>query len=237
MSEEAEEEIGRFWRLDANVGEALEACIRMLRRDANELEGVDGFSIRRVIGLYRRGIRISRVKYERYIPGLRILFFSIPLKACIYVTGVHARADLGVWTRVRLLASRFCESSAVLGNKEAFVLKTTDGPVTRLEGRGIADATGSPAELTLKPSGSLLAQEIRAAIQHQYLIAAKRGEISKIRAWRVVRGLDQAELASRAGMTQPEISRAERPGQVGRMKGETLRRVAQALQIRIDDLF
>jgi len=49
--------------------------------------------------------------------------------------------------------------------------------------------------------------------------------------------MDQAELASRAGMTQPEISRAERPGQVARMKGETLRRVAQALQIRIDDLF
>jgi DNA-binding Xre family transcriptional regulator len=117
------------------------------------------------------------------------------------------------------------------------VLKTTNSPVTRLEGRGIADPTGSPAELTLKPSGSLLAQEIRAAIQHQYLIAAEKGEISKIRAWRVVRGLDQAELASRAGMTQPEISRAERPGQVARMKGETLRRVAQALQIRIDDLF
>ena len=74
----------------------MEACIGMLRREANELEGVDGFSIRRVIGLSQRGIRISRVKYERYIPGLRILFFSIPLKACIYVTGVHARGDLGV---------------------------------------------------------------------------------------------------------------------------------------------
>lgn len=74
----------------------MEACIEMLRREANELEGVDGFSIRRVIGLSQRGIRISRVKYERYIPGLRILFFSIPLKDCIYVTGVHGRADLGV---------------------------------------------------------------------------------------------------------------------------------------------
>jgi len=96
LSKEAEDEIGRFWLLDANVGEALEACIGMLRRDANELEGADGFSIRRVIGLFRRGIRISRVKYEKYIPGLRILFFSVPLKACVYVTGVHARADLGV---------------------------------------------------------------------------------------------------------------------------------------------
>lgn len=49
--------------------------------------------------------------------------------------------------------------------------------------------------------------------------------------------MDQVELAARAGMTQPEISRAERLGQVARMKGETLKRIARALQVRIDDLF
>jgi hypothetical protein len=38
-------------------------------------------------------------------------------------------------------------------------------------------------------------------------------------------------------MTQPEISRAERLGQVSRMKGETLRRIARALRVCIDDLF
>jgi transcriptional regulator with XRE-family HTH domain len=69
------------------------------------------------------------------------------------------------------------------------------------------------------------------------LVAAERGEISKIRAWRILRGLDQKALALRANMTQPEISRAERLDQVTRMKGETLKRLADALQVRVDDLF
>jgi DNA-binding Xre family transcriptional regulator len=49
--------------------------------------------------------------------------------------------------------------------------------------------------------------------------------------------MDQVELALKTSMTQPEISRAERLGQVNRMKGGTLKRIAQALQVRIDDLF
>jgi hypothetical protein len=36
------------------------------------------------------------VKYEKYIPGLRILFFSVPGKNCVFVTGIHARPDLGI---------------------------------------------------------------------------------------------------------------------------------------------
>ncbi|MGH9399896.1 MAG: helix-turn-helix domain-containing protein [Thermoanaerobaculia bacterium] len=96
--------------------------------------------------------------------------------------------------------------------------------------------SGSPGPVFPSAPG-LLAQEVRFSIQSQYFAAADRGEVSRIRAWRIVRGLDQASLASRAQMTQPEISRAERPGQVSRMKGETLKRIAQALQVRIDDLF
>jgi DNA-binding Xre family transcriptional regulator len=99
----------------------------------------------------------------------------------------------------------------------------------------VAGTRGSP-QLSL-PEQSLRAQEVKAAIQRQYLIAAERGEISKIRAWRVLRGLDQNQLGSRAGMTQPEISRAERVGQVKKMKGETLLRIAHSLQVRVDDLF
>lgn len=83
----------------------------------------------------------------------------------------------------------------------------------------------------------MLAQEVRFSIQSQYFAAAERGEISRIRAWRIARGLDQAALAARAHMTQAEISRAERPGQVDRMKRETLKLIAQALQVKIDDLF
>lgn len=94
-SKEAEEEIRRIAALDRDIGVALNACIGMLAIDANEFEGHEGFSVRRVGGAFRRGIRIYRVKYEKYIAGLRILFFSIPSKNCVFVTGVHSRSDLG----------------------------------------------------------------------------------------------------------------------------------------------
>ena len=37
----------------------------------------------------------GRIKYERYIPGLRILFFSIPSRNCVFITGIHERGTLG----------------------------------------------------------------------------------------------------------------------------------------------
>lgn len=101
-----------------------------------------------------------------------------------------------------------------------------------------SEVAGTQGSLRISlPESSVRAQEVKASIQRQYLIAAERGEISKIRAWRVLRGLDQNQLGTRAGMTQPEISRAERVGQVRKMKGETLLRIAHALQVSVDDLF
>ena len=93
-SKEAEEEIRKIAALDRDVGIALNACIEMLSIDANEFEGNEGFSIRRIGEAFRRGVRIYRVKYEKYIFGLRILFFSVPSKDCVFVTGVHSRGDL-----------------------------------------------------------------------------------------------------------------------------------------------
>lgn len=78
------------------MGIALEASIATLATDANEVELPDGMSIQRVGGLFRRGIRVSRVKYENYFPGVRILFFSIPARNCVFITGIHGRGDLGV---------------------------------------------------------------------------------------------------------------------------------------------
>jgi DNA-binding Xre family transcriptional regulator len=95
----------------------------------------------------------------------------------------------------------------------------------------------SPAVRVVHQAPGLRAQQVRFEIQRQYFESAERGEISKVRAWRVLRGMDQSELASRAGMTQPEVSRAERIGQALRMKGETLRRIARALNVPVDDLF
>lgn len=106
-----------------------------------------------------------------------------------------------------------------------------------LVGPQFEETTSSPTAVMPEPNDELFRQEVRASIQNQYLIAAERGEISKIRGWRIVRGMDQVELALKTNMTQPEISRAERVGQVNRMKGATLKRIAEALQVRVDDLF
>ena len=89
---------------------------------------------------------------------------------------------------------------------------------------------------SLETSDQQKKASIQESIRNQYLLAALHGRISKIRAYRVRRGLDQTELATLAGMTQPEISRAERLGQAGRMKAATLQRIARALNVRVDDL-
>jgi DNA-binding Xre family transcriptional regulator len=97
--------------------------------------------------------------------------------------------------------------------------------------------SGSPGDAVLQMKGpELRRQEIKFSIQRQYLRAAEKSEISYIKAWRVMRQMDQASLASKAEMTQPEVSRAERPGQARKMKGETLLRIARALNVRIEDL-
>jgi DNA-binding Xre family transcriptional regulator len=79
-------------------------------------------------------------------------------------------------------------------------------------------------------------QSAQTDIVRRFVLAAREGKISKLRAWRVLRNLDQSELARRAGMTQPEVSRAERLGQTKKMKGETLERLAGALHIAIEEL-
>lgn len=96
LSREAERELDSFKTKDRVAAIALEASIVMLSTDANEVELPDGMSIQRVGGLFRRGIRVSRVKYEEYFPGVRILFFSIPARNCVFVTGLHGRGELGV---------------------------------------------------------------------------------------------------------------------------------------------
>ena|ERR1700736_1080614 len=95
LSAEATQELSRIKSLDRDVGEALQACIEMLAIEVNEFEGQEGFSIQRVVGLHRRGVRVSRLKYEKYIRGLRVLFFVVSGKHCEFVSGIHPREDLG----------------------------------------------------------------------------------------------------------------------------------------------
>lgn len=100
------------------MGIALEASIATLSSDANEVELPDGMSIQRVGGLFRRGIRVSRVKYEKYFSGVRILFFSIPTRNCVFVTGIHGRGDLGVGKNYDFSKEPFTRAQRYWGFKE-----------------------------------------------------------------------------------------------------------------------
>lgn len=50
------------------------------------------------------------------------------------------------------------------------------------------------------------------------------------------RGLDQTELAERAGLPQPTVSRIEN-GQRRNPNAESMRRIASALNVKVDDLY
>jgi hypothetical protein len=95
-SKEAREKLAGLRTLDRDIGEALSASIEMLAADANEFDGVDGYSIRRIQGLFRRGVRVYRLKYPNFLHDLRVLFFSIASKNCVFITGIHHRGELGI---------------------------------------------------------------------------------------------------------------------------------------------
>jgi hypothetical protein len=118
LSREAEEELTFFKANNRDVGIALEASIRMLSIDANEVELADGMSIQRVGGLFRRRIRVSRVKYEKHFPGVRILFFSIQSKNCIFITGIHSRGQLGVGRNYDFSKDPFTRAQRYWGLRE-----------------------------------------------------------------------------------------------------------------------
>jgi hypothetical protein len=119
LSREAEAELDSFKAENRFAGIALEASIAMLASDANEVELADGMSIQRVGGLFRRGIRVSRVKYEKHFPGVRILFFSIPARKCVFVTGLHGRAELGVGKNYDFSKEPFTRAQRYWGFRES----------------------------------------------------------------------------------------------------------------------
>lgn len=117
-SAEADAELKAFREMDAAVGLALEATLEMLEIENSEFEGSDGLSIARVQGLFRKGIRLYRVKYERYFHGIRILFLRLPPDRCVYVTGIHGRGDLGPGKEYRFSLEPFRRAQIHWGMKE-----------------------------------------------------------------------------------------------------------------------
>lgn len=65
-------------------------------------------------------------------------------------------------------------------------------------------------------------------------LAIESGELNPIRGWRMIRGMDQKELARRTGLKQPNISRMEKLGAVAAVP--SLKKIANALQISIEEL-
>ncbi|EGJ50853.1 helix-turn-helix domain-containing protein [Desulfocurvibacter africanus] len=57
---------------------------------------------------------------------------------------------------------------------------------------------------------------------------------SLVRAWREYRGLTQEDMATRLGITIPAYQRMEQPGRNLRLG--TLKRLAKALEVRVDHL-
>ena len=64
-------------------------------------------------------------------------------------------------------------------------------------------------------------------LYRESLAAVEAGELSRITAERIRLGLTQAELADRAGMLQPNVSRLENPG--ASMTVSTAKKLARAL--------
>ncbi len=70
-------------------------------------------------------------------------------------------------------------------------------------------------------------------VPESVLDAIQAGE-SRIRVWRKHRGMTMAALSKEAGISQPFLSQIEDGKRAG--KAETLRKIAAALKVSVDDL-
>ena len=103
--------------------------------------------------------------------------------------------------------------------------------LTNFEPRNEPTETTAPPAIRIEPRAYA-----RQKIHNDYLEAAREGTISFLKYYRVRKGIDQAELGRRVAMKQSAIARAERLGQVQKMRGESLKKLASALGITVDDL-
>lgn len=89
-------------------------------------------------------------------------------------------------------------------------------------------------ELRSTPAGEVAWNQVQRDRAHARREAKNSGQLSKIRYWRMEKGLTQRELAIAMKSQQSDISRYERPSyRAGR---RTLEKVAKALRISISEL-
>ena len=70
-------------------------------------------------------------------------------------------------------------------------------------------------------------------IPHEYVVRMVEGE-NPVRVWREFRGLKVKELAEKAGISQPYLSQIESGEREGTF--DTMHRIAEALDVSLDDL-
>lgn len=95
LSDEATADLAGLRGMDAMLAAGVDACLEMLALEYDALSAATeaGYSIESIAVLKeQRRADVFRVKYEEFIPSLRILFLR--LRGGPFVTGIHDRRDL-----------------------------------------------------------------------------------------------------------------------------------------------
>ena len=86
------------------------------------------------------------------------------------------------------------------------------------------------------PEGEKAWQEAERVRDQELKERLNDGEISRIKYHRLLKKMQQGELAERVGTQQPNIARYERIDHQGRVRVQTLEKIAAALEVNVKDL-
>jgi DNA-binding XRE family transcriptional regulator len=89
-------------------------------------------------------------------------------------------------------------------------------------------------EHTKEPNNKIRIDKARSERQKEWLKMVKAGKMSKIKYYRMLKGMDQLTFARKLGMAQPNVSRLERPGYNVPVK--TLAKIAKILKVPMEVL-
>lgn len=89
-------------------------------------------------------------------------------------------------------------------------------------------------ELTSSPEGKEAWDDALEDRAKELKELVEQGKMSRIKLYRILRGVDQKTLAGKLGTKQPNITRIEKPGY--QPKVDTLKKLAKILGVKMEDL-
>ena len=89
-------------------------------------------------------------------------------------------------------------------------------------------------EVTSSPEGKGAWEKVWQEQFTKWQTLVRQGKMSKMKYYRLINGMDQAELSRRLGTAQPNISRIEKPGYNVPVK--TLKKLAKIFHIKVEDI-